>query len=456
MFGPTSFQMSTKHAILSILLILAPFVTCQSNSYLQEDQQKYLDRFDSLIADSYAEPIPAEMRAMCAKQAKLPATIPEISIPSDMNSDAAQKICSPAATCIIPAGVTVSMNSNLNVGRLIVRGTLIWTDTTQVVAAQWLCAGIVAVEDNGQFKMNVALKKAIIYVKSNSATHDILGTRVFGGVTTTASKPGFPVIDIAGRKLERTWSLLSQAAATGESAIRLMHNPGYMGWTVGDRIVIAPTTHGSTGTASNHVIKSIAGNTVTLTTPLLQSFTFATQYGYATGNAGIMSAEVINLTRSILMTGDDFEHVPCTSLLNNPSLPPAICTYGAHFSMALGGLLKLQYTRLEKCGQRGVKGKYCVHMHMMSNCPDCLVKGNAVEFGQQRGITIHGTHLSTVEDNVLNDIRGVGLYIEDGNEMYNNVLYNVVICPWALDGPKGGCSVPGTPYINLRNRSRPS
>ena len=54
-------------------------------------------------------------------------------------------------------------------------------------------------------------------------------------------------------------------------------------------------------------------------------------------------------------------------------------------------------------------------MHQMGECADCLFRGNAVEFGQQRGITVHGTHRATVSENVLTDVRGAGIYIEDGS-----------------------------------------
>ena len=82
------------------------------------------------------------------------------------------------------------------------------------------------------------------------------------------------------------------------------------------------------------------------------------------------------------------------------------------------GVMRLTHTRVEKCGQRGIQAKYCVHLHRAKECKDCLVKGNAVEFSHQRGIVVHDTHLSTVEENVLNDVRGANYYIEDGNEMY--------------------------------------
>jgi parallel beta-helix repeat protein len=74
-----------------------------------------------------------------------------------------------------------------------------------------------------------------------------------------------------------------------------------------------------------------------------------------------------------------------------------------------------------------------------------LFKNNAVEGSHQRGIIVHSTHSSIVEGNVLYDVRGAGIYIEDGNEMYNDIRYNVVICPNPFSHPTlHGCTVPGT------------
>ena len=52
--------------------------------------------------------------------------------------------------------------------------------------------------------------------------------------------------------------------------------------------------------------------------------------------------------------------------------------------------------------------------------------------------------LALVEHNVMSDVRGSNIYIEDGNEMYNRFEYNVAICPWKLAGSKYGCTIPGT------------
>ena len=93
----------------------------------------------------------------------------------------------------------------------------------------------------------------------------------------------------------------------------------------------------------------------------------------------------------------------------------------------------------------GVEGKYCLHFHKIHDCPTCLFKNNAIEGSHQRGIIIHGTHSSTVEENVLYNVRGAGIYVEDGNEMYNEIKYNAVICPFPFsDDTLHGCTVPGT------------
>lgn len=93
----------------------------------------------------------------------------------------------------------------------------------------------------------------------------------------------------------------------------------------------------------------------------------------------------------------------------------------------------------------GIDGKYCLHFHRLSSCPKCEFSNNAIENSHQRGIIVHGTHESLVENNVLYGVRGAGIYIEDGNEMANSIKYNVVVCPWSLAHPTlHGCTVPGT------------
>ena len=205
---------------------------------------------------------------------------------------------------------------------------------------------------------------------------------------------------------------------------------------IGDRIGIAPTEKRSTGHGEDFTIVAIDEKGYLFLDKIVQHDHRA-QF-FPPQEAGhypaLMSAEVVNLSRNIVITGDDFKHVSC-----DPNLPEAIpgeetstlgcrcssfrkrCTIGLHTIAMHGGTAKIQNTRIERCGQRGVEGKYCLHFHKLHDCPTCLFKNNAIEGSQQRGIIVHGTHSSIVEENILYNVRGAGIYIEDGNEMYNDM-----------------------------------
>ena len=58
-------------------------------------------------------------------------------------------------------------------------------------------------------------------------------------------------------------------------------------------------------------------------------------------------------------------------------------------------------------------------------------------------MVLHGTHFSNVVSNMLYDVRGAQIYVEDGNEMYTVLAYNVAICPRNFRG-ESGCMVLGT------------
>ena len=73
--------------------------------------------------------------------------------------------------------------------------------------------------------------------------------------TTLAQLPA-PVINVHGRRLGRTWSLLARTAPETGNKIALKDDPIAMGWHVGDAIGIA-TTSGGEGTRA--VITHIGG-----------------------------------------------------------------------------------------------------------------------------------------------------------------------------------------------------
>jgi hypothetical protein len=148
---------------------------------------------------------------------------------------------------------------------------------------------------------------------------------------------------------------------------------------------MAPTdlkTDGSQGTAETFYIGGFDSNNVIRLVDKSKQTAFTTKLYYSetryvnSETFALVSAEVINLSRNILITGDDFEHVDgvrhslpagieydkqqakeCT-INDDPRFKRNRCTLGLHIiAYEEGSVLSLQYARIEKCGQRGVLGK---------------------------------------------------------------------------------------------------
>ena len=317
--------------------------------------------------------VPPDMISTCQKRS----TTSLLSVPTNeyivvvadsngtIDSASLSNQCGLSSICVIPSGTRLIMDGNVNVGALIVRGTVEWNDTTQKNISSFLCAGYVAVESQGIWRMNLQEKYGWIYIKNNGAVHPNLRERAFGGIALNSGDN--PIVDISGRELTRTWSLLSETLDEGATKIKLIHNPFLMGWRIGDRISVAPTQHGSGGFVEEFRITDIEGNgRIVLNKAANSKFDAEFVPSIQGGQPALKSAEVINLDRNIVITGDDFTHIPC-----DPSLPEAVageqtsvlgcrcasfrstCTIGLHQIQMNGGLARIQNTRIEKCGQRG-------------------------------------------------------------------------------------------------------
>ena len=137
---------------------------------------------------------------------------------------------------------------------------------------------------------------------------------------------------------------------------------------VGDRIGISPTKVRATGHGEEFTIIEIDEKGSLLLNKVAQYDHAATFVPRPPdGNVpALMSAEVVNLSRNIVITGDDFKHIGC-----DPNLPEAVpgeetsvlgcrcsgfrskCTMGLHTAAMNGGSANIQNTRIERCGQRG-------------------------------------------------------------------------------------------------------
>jgi len=66
--------------------------------------------------------------------------------------------------------------------------------------------------------VNVEIKQAYIYIKNNGLKDSIIKTRALGSYNQGK-------INIRGRYMARTWSLLADTAYYGDGQISLLHKP---------------------------------------------------------------------------------------------------------------------------------------------------------------------------------------------------------------------------------------
>ena len=233
-----------------------------------------------------------------------------------------------------------------------------------------------------------------------------------------------------------SWTQLNADCAAGCASLSVDECDG---WSVGERIVVAATggeaesyaqliNVAASGDpqdnykAEERTIASIShagggreGCTVGVDSPLLYRHRGEYLHGVVPTRA-----EVANLARSVTITGPPVHWVDAAA--------PIYGGQGLTTVQVGGGVMVVEWARVENCG-RVALGEYCLHWHLVGDCPDCAFRGNVVEGGVNKGITLHGTHNATVDDNVVYDVRGASIYVEDGNEVGNTLSNNCLICP---------------------------
>ena len=198
----------------------------------------HTENFDSIQAASYSvidDPVanlPPDLLSVCKDKGINPPAR-EVVVQTNatnglINSSTVSTQCGGDSVCVIPFGTTLQVDADLSLAALIVKGVVEWTDVTQVNPSAFMCAGYIALEGFGKWEMDVQTKDSFVYIKDNGAVHSKLRSRGFGSIALNTGD--YPTIDINGRELARTWSLLSKPLQQGDDTVQLMHNPNFMGW----------------------------------------------------------------------------------------------------------------------------------------------------------------------------------------------------------------------------------
>jgi len=224
------------------------------------------------------------------------------------------------------------------------------------------------------------------------------------------------------------------------------------GWKIGDEITIAPTGgltmeygsgKGDKYVASEAVIRNIQkSNSGSCQVELTEAVSYEHKGSKHPDGDLMIQAEVMNLSRDVRIT------TPQVFKYNTRPTQNANMVWsnydgteqdlwgfqGITTRQAYGGQMIMQYTRVDNCG-RPYLGYYCLHFHYVGVCPECTFKGNAITDSNNKAISVHETHQTLVDRNVVFRHRGAFLYLEDGTERDNIISNNVLGCP-QLNNPK--------------------
>ncbi len=93
-------------------------------------------------------------------------------------------------------------------------------------------------------------------------------------------------------------------------------------------------------------------------------------------------------------------------------------------NLVLGRIENIEITY---AGQAFRLGRYAIHFHLNGDNPNSYVRYVSIHRSFNRAVNIHATNYVTVEHNVIYDVMGGALFLEDGVEIGNVFEYNVVI-----------------------------
>ena len=188
------------------------------------------------------------------------------------------------------------------------------------------------------------------------------------------------------------------------------------GWEAGDRVVVAYNLQripggGTPRETKEHTIASITRHagvgyencTVHLTAPTdvphIGDNAYKT-FANTLGNTVKLQAEVMNLERSIHITGP----------MHWRQSDEATGGQGIVTRAEGSGEIVMKWHRMSNCG-RVLKGHYCHHFHHRHQAGG-EVTGAVIERSVSKGITVHGTSNTMLHSNVIWNHRGAGIYYE--------------------------------------------
>lgn len=221
-----------------------------------------------------------------------------------------------------------------------------------------------------------------------------------------------------------TWTLLNATARAGDTSVRLTTA---VDWRVGDEIVVVSSDFLGGKQNERRTVTQVSPDrrTLSFTPPLDYE-----HYGEAPRNRhgfdDDFRSEVLVLTSNVVVRGD-MSNKSALPIDETPHYTRDEVAYGGHTIFVDESVVRLDGIEFDQLGQGGRLARYPVHWHLRANAPGQYIRRCLIHDSMSRGITIHDTSFLRVERNVVFDVRGHAVYLEDGPEEMNQLIENIVV-----------------------------
>jgi len=336
----------------------------------------------------------------------------------------------------IPEGSYFILDENTpNLGGLVINGTLLFEEMDLELTSEWIAI-------HGTLQVGSASEPfshhAIITLTDTDTEESHMGMGTRGIMLMNG------LLELHGVSPEIPWTKINAHAPAGSTSIQLMEDTN---WNVGDEIIIGPTDYYNAGNGSSVTqrvnITGINGNEFTLNTGLNAHRWGLLQYATNTG----MSLTPTNVLESPLPDGEFItpkildERAPVGNLTRNIVIQAPDDNlwrnqgFGVHVMIMPNSTARVEGVEIKRGGQRGRLRRYPFHWHMLSyagtetfmDASGQYIRNSSVNSSANRGIVIHGTNRVVVQNNVLYNIQGHGIFTEDAVERHNIIDRNLVL-----------------------------